>query len=186
METQAHIRTGHTGDGCSDWPPTVHLHRGCPWGDVSRPVTSGLLPRTLFRWQTDFLTYDGPPTPAPPTPAQLSPLNSGFHSRASVETAFWNVTRDPRAEPESLLSPSVPPSVLWRSWQLWKLLHFSPGSSPAFDGSSSVPIVGSFSFTTFLKCHAGVHPALNPVYKRLLSSHIQTRPSPEFQTWLSL
>ena len=47
------------------------------------------------------------------------------------------------------------------SWQLRSLLpwpRFGPGSSPAFDAPSSVPVTGSFSFTIFFKRHPSFHP----------------------------
>ena len=71
------------------------------------------------------------------------------------------------------------------------LPRFGPGSSPGFDASSSVSATGSFSFTIFFRRHPRFHPwlshpALKPTHKWLPSSHIQTKPSPKFQTWFSL
>lgn len=135
-----------------------------------------------------------PHPPEPPTAAQFSPLLLAPipelllkpHAGMLPGVCVWNQ--------RPFFVPLHTPLVPWCSWQLGSLLpgpRFGPGSSPAFDASSSVSLTGSFSFTIFFKRHPRFHPwlshsALNPTHKWLPSSHVQTKPSPKFQTWFSL
>lgn len=177
-------------------PSQAHLRHGCPWGRRQLPCYIRAPVTCPLGWQTDLITGSCRRCSAPRTSHSYTVQSpaAGFCSRASDKTTCWNVTRGLCAKPEALLSPSPHPSVPWCSWQLRSLLpwpRFGPGSSPAFDASSSVSITGSFSFTIFFKHHPRFHPwlshpALNPTHKWLPSSHIQTKPSPKFQTWFSL
>ena len=169
---------------------------GARGADISCPVTSGLLwrPPSAEKLTSSQGHVGGVPPPRTSHSCTVQSPAAGSCSRASVKTTCWNVTRGLCVKPEALLSPSPHPSVPWCSRQLRSLLpwpRFGPGSSPAFYASFSVSVTGSFSFTVFFRRHPRFrswlsHPALNPTHKWLPSSHIQTKPSPKFQTWFSL